>query len=41
MKAKIIDYVDDYCFDCKVMCKQCDEEHADHDVLSKRVKEQA
>jgi hypothetical protein len=34
--VEVITYVDDYCFDCGVMCKQKDEEHKDHKTLSKQ-----
>ncbi|MHA1941002.1 MAG: hypothetical protein ACW97P_04670 [Candidatus Hodarchaeales archaeon] len=33
-----IDYVDDYCFDCDVMCKQTDKKHLEHNTLSKQRK---
>ena len=29
-----ITWVDDFCFDCEVMCKQTDDEHKDHFKLS-------
>lgn len=37
-EINIIDYVDDYCFDDEVMCKQKDKKHENHDTLSKRMK---
>ena len=33
--SEYITYVDDCCYDCKVLCKQDDEEHRDHNTLSK------
>jgi hypothetical protein len=37
-QIEIVTYVDDYCHDCDVMCKQTDIYHKDHNTLSKRLR---
>jgi len=37
-QAVIFDYVDDYCYECEVMCKQTDPLHKEHNTMAKSLK---